>query len=1543
MSDAELPRTPSDEGQRPPVRRRRGRKRLATLLVVLIACVLGAPVAEHTLRVQARHWLEDELGGMIRGQLLVDRIVSLAPWALEVHGVTVVDPQGAVVLTAERLTLVLDTPSLWTSTVRFSAGHIHGARARLIPSQQFAVTLFESFVPVESSEQDDDSPSALTFQFDGVQLHEATLYGDVPGLRGLLVQQVNTSAQLTIGDGFRADIHTLDAQAVAPFERPVQLPRAMGFVNTSPELTLDFRGHLQSGDDRAHVRVAVQGQPGDAPSKLDLLVHTDPLSTRTLIGAGVEYTWWFTGPFAGHARLFGPLDDLRARASVQTPGGHVYAQSGREGNDDTWRIRSDHLRVDKVVQGVPELLLGGAQLDLRVPEEGPLGLQARAKSAQVAGLSFSNLRGRGTYGGERLRLSSARLRHAGGDFNLYGWVSPDGDMQLRIRGGLPKMQRQPNARQTGARGSLTTDLALGRRGAIWNAKGTVQLGALQYGSIRADSVNVSGTARGALFAPRLDVTGSARGLSAGGYPLGKGRFAVRGSRREYDTLLEVTPPDGRQFRADARVRFEPKVVRIDAPKLTLQVPGRDAWRGRGAVALTDRGLRIERFEIGNRTERLTASGRFDYDKEYAVEAALSAFDLGGLRELTGVDAADLEGYADALVQVSGRPDHPIIDVDGTLRKVAFLGLEDLTVGYLMKFQPDRFDLDAELLLQDRSKLHLFAHGTPGKGATWLDELAAGTYRYGADFQRVPLSVARPWLGWIGITPPSGSVSAKLRGQGTLDDPRLNMRTELHALTWDEWPPLGVVLMVDAEDQISVPQLIIGDDRGSVVEVQAHLAASIRQLLQGSDDLLNQLQTRDWELMVSVPERRLDQLPGPLRQNYPLALTASADLQQRAGQPTGALHADLSWAESERTLAACGLFRQPHLTLAGRVREGKAELSVEAVLDNEPFGQGWVRAPLPLQRWLSDGLQSRIPDTEAQLTLNIQETADFPWLCERTAGPLRFEARGKDVLSSDPRWNLVLASPAMQLVPHALQKTRLAGTVQRRAAGRPFAFEARGGVDDKQLGLEVQLDDPDGGHMHAFVAGPKAALTPRAERPPLKAPLSANIDFDQFQLAPILLQLPGELRGSGMLNGKASALLDLDNERVATDGRVRLRDGELQLSALGQHLTDMSGELQFDGPTIRVNRLRVRDFDGLLQLDGTVELQGLASANAALKLRTSAFPIRLEGTPASYLTGTADVTSTILADRSETLIEIDQLRVQLPQKLARELQDLASHPDIHLADEAPPKPRDEDAHLFQVRVLAEDEPFRVQRGDLRADAVADITAWYRGGDLRLRGNAELKRGFAEIYGKRFEVRQSSLALDRDNGMDPLVALQAVHEIGSDEITVRVDGRLSDPQVTFSHSDPAITDRGEIIAQLLGARAAETGGNDVEAAGAAAGFLAGVTAGLLTEEVRRELGGVVPVLSIESGNQGLEDTRIRAGLQLDQFIDRRLGPLRKVVRGAYIEGFVSRSSQNDATDEGDADPQTSSGGGLLELRFPRDLVGAIEYRPESNWRLDFSWEP
>ncbi len=56
---------------------------------------------------------------------------------------------------------------------------------------------------------------------------------------------------------------------------------------------------------------------------------------------------------------------------------------------------------------------------------------------------------------------------------------------------------------------------------------------------------------------------------------------------------------------------------------------------------------------------------------------------------------------------------------------------------------------------------------------------------------------------------------------------------------------------------------------------------------------------------------------------------------------------------------------------------------------------------------------------------------------------------------------------------------------------------------------------------------------------------------------------------------------------------------------------------------------------------------------------------------------------------------------------------------------------------------------------------------------------------------------------------------------------------------------------------------------------------------------------------------------------------------MVNGVYVEGFVGT--------EGEDGGQSTTGGFLIELLFPRHLVGSGTYEEPNNWSLDLTWEP
>jgi autotransporter translocation and assembly factor TamB len=469
--------------------------------------------------------------------------------------------------------------------------------------------------------------------------------------------------------------------------------------------------------------------------------------------------------------------------------------------------------------------------------------------------------------------------------------------------------------------------------------------------------------------------------------------------------------------------------------------------------------------------------------------------------------------------------------------------------------------------------------------------------------------------------------------------------------------------------------------------------------------------------------------------------------------------------------------------------------------------------------------------------------------------------------------------------------------------------------------------------------PSAAFADPKTWPEGALPVDILLQAKNAELSHFSIALPVPIRSAGALSGSARLRYDLRDKAPTLSGALSLNRGSLGIAPLGQQLSDVEARLAFERNTIRVQRLSMHDFGGSFESSGEIVLDTLSKARLELGLTFGDFPIRNEGAQVSKLSGKLALRAEVDAKKTRAELTVKDLRVNLPGDLGLGLQDLDPHPGIEVIGEEPPPPP-EAPHVFELRVLAQKPPFRVLRSDLNAEVFTDLTARYENPKLTLEGSAELKRGNFELYGRRFELQESRLSFDHADQLDPLVSLYATHKIGSDEIGIRVEGRLSAPKISFTHSNPAITDTGTIIAALLGVRSGDPTVQNADPSGAAAGMLAGATAGLLTERVRRALGGAVPVISMDPSGPGLRTTRIRAGLQLDQVIEKRLGNLRKIVRGAYVEGFVAPGAGQ--TDDPNVPPQ-SRGGGLLELRFPADMVGSVEYRPIQNWRVDVAWEP
>jgi len=1513
------------------------RRRILIALVAVSLCLTALAwvlaYGDTTLRKTTRLAVERELSALLRGSFEVDRVESLSWGSTRLRGVIVRDEKKRVVLRAEVFEVDFDLLALRKNNIRFTRARLHKAKARLYPGQSLPATLLEALLPKPSGGSSGGTPPSL--HFESIRIDDAQIDGDVPGASGIHMTKVAAAARIDVTSEVRIRIFTMRGHSEGPFAVPLELVAGNLTIVDEP-FHLDGSFRVERESERVHVRLFYKGE-GDA---LSLKLGLSPLSTDTLRALDVGAPDTLLGDLTGTVNVESAAEHWKFRAALTSAGGPVgVVGTHNPAGQTTVHFTTDGIDLSELFAYTPPIKLG-ATVDAVAEPDGTVRLHAASPLVDALGIELSQVLAEGTYKDGRLTLAPAGFMYAGGHFDVSGTIDSNSDLALRVRSLIPDVTRDRTLRRQGVQARVSTDLTLTQTAGLLAVEGRAELQHFSYSGVSGDTLSLQGRASGSFEKPDLRVTALGRGVAIGGYPVGEVKIHATGSDGVYRTDLSALDTLGRA--ATAKVRFEDREssLRIVANPLTLSVPNREPWRAEADVVIDADGVELRRVLLENGVQHLETQGRFSYSRAYRVDAKLVRFDLGGLRELLAIDLADLDGTVDGTLSLTGVPGQPRIDAHATLDDGVFLGMEGLDASLVMVFVEGRFDAQGEIVLPDQSRLALVMGGTPGRGRSFVDQVASGSYEFGLDFERVPFAVSKPWLAWLGLTPPPGTISAMIRGEGPLNAPVIDVTTRVDDIVLGKWPALDIELSLRHDTHtLTLNKLWAADPLGPLGQASGTLEARLDELFDPVG-LRSSLGTRPFTLSASFPQRRLDELPEPMRVAAPVFTSGTIEAHQTDTGPRLALDARAGVPPGTSGVDACGTQRFAEVTIAAEAYGQEVTASAQGTLDGEKLMTALAHADVPVDAWLTGAVQPSLPTTAVKISAQSDALEDIPLLCQVMVGPLKVEISAQDIFAEPPQVSFALSSPALQLLPNATQRQRLGGLKTAQAAGRPFAFDLRGGVERDVVSLIGHLDEGEGATLDLFAAVPRAALAPAMEgrdRPPMEA----RLRLKNIELARLLVALPITLRAAARVNGETRVSYDLDDDRLGLEGQLSLTEGRLSIPAMGQELSDMHAKLEMSGNRIKITEFGAHDFEGNLRAKGELRFDTLHHALLELYFSLRDFPVRREGAQVSKLSGGLALRADIEVTRTRAELIIGDLRIDLPNDLGQELQDLDAHPSIVVVGEAREKPEGE-PYVYEVHVVAKNPPFSVRRTDLSAQVLADLNLRYREPLLTIQGNAELRRGSFELYGKRFDLEESHMAFDGEDQLDPLVSLVATHKIGADEIGVRLEGRLSEPTVTFTHSNPAITDQGEIIAQLLGGRSSDSSTSSTQdATGAAASFLAGATAGLLTEEVRREFGGAIPVLAIESGNQAFRSARIRAGVQLDRLIEKRLGPLRNVVRGAYVEGFVSPGADPDSATQTVA-PQ-SRGGGLLELRFPADFLGSVEYRPIQNWRLDVAWEP
>jgi len=320
-----------------------------------------------------------------------------------------------------------------------------------------------------------------------------------------------------------------------------------------------------------------------------------------------------------------------------------------------------------------------------------------------------------------------------------------------------------------------------------------------------------------------------------------------------------------------------------------------------------------------------------------------------------------------------------------------------------------------------------------------------------------------------------------------------------------------------------------------------------------------------------------------------------------------------------------------------------------------------------------------------------------------------------------------------------------------------------------------------------------------------APLGGGIRYDGN--ADTLFSLTG-LAGQSIA-GPVALAADFSC-RVADpclSGIVRGQGLTYENVAYGTRLTHVDFSGRFSGGTLDLGAFSARAGNGTIKASGRIGLS--AAEGYPMDLAATLADARLARSEALSASATGTVRLTKQAGQAAVLsgeLRLPETRYQIVREGAASVPRLTGvrfKPDRRAAritgDEvAPPAGNLFPSLRLDLRLRAEDRLHVTGMGlDSEWGASFDLTG--TSAAPRLTGQVRLVRGTLDFAGHSFGLQEGRITFTGGPVNDPAVAIAATDDIGDLAVSVRVSGRATDPQVTFS-STPALPDD-EVLSRVL----------------------------------------------------------------------------------------------------------------------------------------------
>ncbi|HEX7480390.1 MAG TPA: translocation/assembly module TamB domain-containing protein [Polyangiales bacterium] len=883
----------------------------------------------------------------------------------------------------------------------------------------------------------------------------------------------------------------------------------------------------------------------------------------------------------------------------------------------------------------------------------------------------------------------------------------------------------------------------------------------------------------------------------------------------------------------------------------------------------------------------------------------------------------ITGAALATATLRGSAAKPELALDASYRAPNLAGLRDARVVLALRVDGRRRLLELQTDAYARgAAVHGAAHGG-WRGDLSLAALQRGRHEITLRLDHLPLAELDLWPK-SAFAPSVADVSGRLHGAGTWGEPVLDGQLESQLRWTGDDAPLRVSL-AGRYTRSELDLTIDGSDSaGPLVHSRVHTK------LEGSGGakrqqggVAGQLADRSWETSLSLAARRLDQLPAAKALNlspglWPAKVSANAQIRHEPhAEPVGKLEVDAVWpppaahSDDER----CGLWTEPRIAGTVDMQDGALATKIRVVVaKREVLALDWS-SKAPLDDWLRP---SSVQPVNVWVRVSALRLADFPEVCEVADGQLD---------------GTVVVSRALY------QSTRvdmdLHGSALRWGKGPSYDLRVSAKAQDEKVSADARIALGAGfaritGTLPLDVAGRMPTI-------PLDGPIRALVRLDKIDVRALLGPLEivhargGELSGQLQLTGSLRAPL--------LDGRLRLHDVSGVIADLGQPFEHVTGEVVIDHNRLVLEPTTVRDLAGKAQVSGQLQLTSLHTWQAELSAHAANFPVRRSGAVLANVTSNATLHAKVTPARTELTLSLRRARIELSDVDLAGAQTLASNPEIVWTDARGRSQREKvavDTGSFVLQIDAS-EPFWMRRKDFSARLRAHLRLEIDGDNPpSVSGQVDIERGFVELLGQLFDIERGKIEFAGGHAIEPVLELRASRRMPSGrKVSLEATGPLHHPVLAFFVDDASVT-AADAMAALTGTQTGNDGGASLQSQ--VGSVATGIAAGLLTLGARRELGDWVPMLAID---QSRGATSVRAGADAQRLIP---GFLRKLVVDAYVEGILSERQSSSGTPTSDSQAASQTGAAvLIELRFPRSLVGQAQYGPGQRWSTDLTWEP